>query len=44
LPTCTSGLSPLGYELSYAGSERFRELIAADHNGAVIREAGIAPN
>ena len=46
LPDLHKRLSPLGYELNYAGSERFRDLIAADHKryGTVIREAGIAPN
>jgi tripartite-type tricarboxylate transporter receptor subunit TctC len=39
-------MSALGYDLDYAGSERFRDLIAGDHKryGTVIREAGIAPN
>jgi tripartite-type tricarboxylate transporter receptor subunit TctC len=46
LPDLHKRLSPLGYELNYAGSERFRDLIAADHKryGTVIRDAGIAPN
>jgi tripartite-type tricarboxylate transporter receptor subunit TctC len=45
-PDLHKRLSPLGYELNYAGSERFRDLIAADHKryGMVIREAGISPN
>jgi hypothetical protein len=39
-------LSPLGYDLDFAGSEALRDLIASDHEryGAAIREAGIAPN
>jgi tripartite-type tricarboxylate transporter receptor subunit TctC len=39
-------LSPLGYDLGFAGSNAFRELIASDHKryGAVIREAGITPD
>jgi tripartite-type tricarboxylate transporter receptor subunit TctC len=39
-------LSPLGYDLDFAGSEALRDLIASDHKryGAVIRDAGIAPN
>ena len=46
LPEVQKRLSALGYELDFAGSERFRELIAADHKryGTVIRDAGIAPN
>lgn len=46
LPDLRKKLSPLGYELGFAGADRFRELIATDHEryGAVIRAAGIAPN
>ena len=46
LPEVQKRLSALGYELDFAGSERFRELIAADHQrfGTVIRDAGVAPN
>jgi tripartite-type tricarboxylate transporter receptor subunit TctC len=46
LPEVQKRLSALGYELDFAGSERFRELIAADHKrfGTVIRDAGLAPN
>jgi hypothetical protein len=36
----------VGYDLDFAGSERFRELIAAEHQryGIVIRDAGLTPN
>jgi tripartite-type tricarboxylate transporter receptor subunit TctC len=46
LPDMQKRMSALGYDLDYAGSERFRDLIAGDHEryGTVIREAGIAPN
>jgi tripartite-type tricarboxylate transporter receptor subunit TctC len=46
LPDMQKKMSALGYDLDYAGSERFRDLIAGDHKryGTVIREAGIAPN
>jgi tripartite-type tricarboxylate transporter receptor subunit TctC len=46
LPEVQKRLSPLGYDLDFAGSEALRDLIASDHKryGAVIREAGIAPN
>jgi tripartite-type tricarboxylate transporter receptor subunit TctC len=39
-------LSALGYDLNFAGSDAFRELIATDHKryGAAIREAGITPD
>ncbi len=40
------GRAALGYDLEFAGSESFRDLIATDHKryGTVIRAAGIAPN
>jgi hypothetical protein len=46
LPDLQKRLTPLGYDLAFAGSDRFRVLIVNDHKryGAVIREAGIAPN
>jgi tripartite-type tricarboxylate transporter receptor subunit TctC len=46
LPDVQKRLAPLGYDLKFAPSESLRELIATDHKryGAVIREAGIAPN
>jgi tripartite-type tricarboxylate transporter receptor subunit TctC len=46
LPEVQKRLLPLGYDLDFAGSEALRDLIASDHKryGAVIREAGIAPN
>jgi tripartite-type tricarboxylate transporter receptor subunit TctC len=46
LPDLQKRLTPLGYDLAFADSNRFRALIANDHKryGAVIREAGIAPN
>jgi len=46
LPDVQKRLSPLGYDLDFAGSEALRDLIASDHKryGAVIRDAGIAPN
>ena len=46
LPEVLKRLSPLGYDLDFAGSEALRDLIASDHKryGTVIREAGIAPN
>jgi len=46
LPEVQKRLSPLGYDLDFAGSEALRDLIASDHKryGAVIRDAGIAPN
>src|SRR5262245_21808913 len=46
LPDVQKRLSPLGYDLDFAGSDALRDLIASDHKryGAVIREAGIAPN
>ena len=46
LPEVQKRLSALGYDLNFAGSESFRELIATDHKryGTVIREAGIAPD
>jgi tripartite-type tricarboxylate transporter receptor subunit TctC len=46
LPDLQKRLTPLGYDLAFAASDRFRALIANDHKryGAVIREAGIAPN
>jgi tripartite-type tricarboxylate transporter receptor subunit TctC len=46
LPEVQKRLSPLGYQLDFAGSEALRDLIARDHTryGAIIREAGIAPN
>jgi tripartite-type tricarboxylate transporter receptor subunit TctC len=39
-------LSALGYDIDFAGSDALRDLIASDHKryGAVIREAGIAPD
>ena len=38
-------MSTLGFDLHFRDSERFRELIAADHQkyGAIIHEAGIKP-
>jgi tripartite-type tricarboxylate transporter receptor subunit TctC len=46
LPDVQKRLSALGYDLNFADSESLRELIATDHKryGAIIREAGIAPN
>jgi tripartite-type tricarboxylate transporter receptor subunit TctC len=46
LPDLQKRLTPLGYDLSFAGGDQFRNLIATDHRryGTVIREAGIAPN
>ncbi len=46
LPELQKRLSPLGYELKFAGSDSFRDLISSDHKryGTVIREAGIAAN
>ena len=46
LPDVQKRLSALGYDLNFAGNERLRDLIAADHTryGTVIRDAGIAPN
>jgi tripartite-type tricarboxylate transporter receptor subunit TctC len=46
LPDMQKRLSPLGYDLNFAGSEGFRALIASDHKryGEVIRAAGIEPN
>ena len=46
LPDMQKRLSPLGYDLNFAGSDGFRELIASDHKryGEVIRAAGIEPN
>jgi tripartite-type tricarboxylate transporter receptor subunit TctC len=46
LPDLQKRLTGLGYDVEFAGSERFRDLIAADHEryGMVIREAGIEPN
>jgi tripartite-type tricarboxylate transporter receptor subunit TctC len=45
-PDTQKRLSALGYDVNFTGSERFRELIATDHQryGAVIREAGITPD
>src|SRR5262249_15166464 len=45
-PDTQKRLSALGYDVNFAGSERFRELIATDHQryGVVIREAGITPD
>jgi tripartite-type tricarboxylate transporter receptor subunit TctC len=46
LPDVQKRLSALGYDLNFAGNERLRDLIAADHTryGTVIRDAGITPN
>jgi len=46
LPDVQKRLSPLGYDLHFAGSEKLRDLIVTDHTryGTVIRDAGIAPN
>jgi tripartite-type tricarboxylate transporter receptor subunit TctC len=46
LPDVQKRLSPVGYDLDFAGSEALRDLIASDHKryGTVIRDAGIAPN
>jgi tripartite-type tricarboxylate transporter receptor subunit TctC len=46
LPDLQKRLSPLGYDLRFAGSENLRDLIATDYTryGTVIRDAGIAPN
>jgi tripartite-type tricarboxylate transporter receptor subunit TctC len=46
LPDVQKRLSPLGYDLHFAGSESLRDLIVTDHTryGTVIRDAGIAPN
>jgi tripartite-type tricarboxylate transporter receptor subunit TctC len=46
LPDLQKRLTPLGYDLAFADSDRFRVVIANDHKryGVVIREAGIAPN
>jgi tripartite-type tricarboxylate transporter receptor subunit TctC len=46
LPDMQKRLSPLGYDLNFAGSDGFRELIASDHKryGEVIRAAGIEAN
>jgi tripartite-type tricarboxylate transporter receptor subunit TctC len=46
LPDMQKKMSALGYDLDYAASERFRDLIASDHKryGTIVREAGIAPN
>jgi tripartite-type tricarboxylate transporter receptor subunit TctC len=46
LPDLQKRLSPLGYDLNFAGSDSFRDLIASDHKryGEVIRAAGIEAN
>ena len=46
LPDVQKRLSPLGYDLRFAGSESLRDLIATDHARyeTVIRDAGIEPN
>ena len=45
-PDTQKRLSALGYDINFMGSERFRDLIATDHQryGAVIRAAGITPD